>query len=67
MGSPGRLNEPPTSFRSIRGRSSRRGVLPRQLRHCGRQDELGGGLDPRFVLYHDREFHFDMSMARACG
>jgi len=42
-------------------------VFPRQLRHGGRQDKLGGGLDPRVVLYHDREFHFDLSMTCACG
>ena len=52
MGSPGRLG---------------RGVLPHQLCHGGRQDELGGGLGPYVVLYHDREFHLDMSVACARG
>ena len=42
-----------------------RGVLLHQLCYGGRQDEPGGGQDPRVVLYHDREFHSDMSMA--CG
>ena len=52
MGSPGRLGWC---------------VLPHQLYQSGRQDELGGRLDPRVVLYHDREFHFDMSMTCARG
>jgi hypothetical protein len=37
-------------------------VLPRQLRYGRCQDELGRGLGPPFVLYHDREYPHNSSL-----
>jgi hypothetical protein len=55
--------------RSLRSRPPRRRVLPRQLRYGRCQDELGRGMGPLFVLYHDREFPHNSSLflyTRAC-
>ena len=42
-------------------------MLSHQPRHGGRQDELGGGLDPRVALPRDRGFRFDFSVPARVG
>jgi hypothetical protein len=67
----GRRHMPSTSIpvlkktrRSIRSYAPRRRVLPRELCHGRRQDQLGRGQHPHFILRYDRAFlrHFDHCM-----